>query len=171
MSEKHELGLLRHAKSAWNTDAPTDFDRPLNERGKRDAPRMGKWMAAQDWVPDTIIASPARRAKQTVKRVCRELGFPLEQISWEERIYNADVSDLLAVLRECPETSRKVLLVGHNPGLSDLLELLTGSISDGALKLLPTAALARLEVDGAWKDLGPGKGRLIGITRPKELRE
>lgn len=169
MTELRQLWLLRHAKSAWNTDAPTDFDRPLNDRGKRDAPRMGRWMARQGLVPDQVLASPARRAKQTVKRVYRELGVPIEQVVWDQRIYEADVPTLLEVLAEIPDPVRRVLLVGHNPGLSDLLEWMAGPAPEAGVKLLPTAALARLELACGWRDLASGKARLIEIVRPKSL--
>lgn len=166
-----ELWLLRHAKSAWDTDAPSDFERPLNRRGERDAPRMGRWMRRQGWIPDRVLASPARRARQTAEAVCRELGIDPGAICWEPRLYEASVSDLLAVLRSCPETARRVLVVGHNPGLEELALTLCGPLALPGKKLLPTAALLRLAVSGDWADLGPGKGRLLERVRPRDLPE
>lgn len=164
-----ELWLLRHAKSAWDTAAGSDYDRPLNARGKLDASRMGRWMVKHGLIPDHIVASPAKRACQTARRICRELGVDLDQVCWDERIYEADAEDLLVVLRECPAAALRILLVGHNPALVELLEILSGFRPMEEVKLLPTAALARLAVDGNWRDLGSGKGRLIEITRPREL--
>lgn len=167
----HQLLILRHAKSDWNTDAPTDFDRPLNKRGKKDAPRVGRWLKKQGLMPDRVISSPARRAKMTVKRVCREIGFDEQAIVWDERIYGARLITLLDVLRDTPETVKTLLLVGHNPGLEDLLQCLggdgTGVPADG--KLLPTAALAQLELPEGWQRLEPGKAHLLTIVRPKSL--
>ncbi|WP_022948309.1 SixA phosphatase family protein [Methylohalobius crimeensis] len=168
-SDELELWLLRHAKSAWNEGVASDFERPLNDRGKRDAPRMGRWMAGQHLVPDYIVASPAKRVRQTVKRVCRALNVNLDQVRWDERIYEADVRDLLAVLRECPASATRVLLVGHDPGLSELLKTLGEFEPSREVKLMPTAALARLRINGSWRDLEPGKGRLMDITRPRGL--
>lgn len=168
MTETAQLWLLRHAKSAWDT-AASDFDRPLTDRGKRDASRMGRWMAQQGLIPDQILASPAKRARQTVKRVCRELGIDLDRVCWDERIYEAEAEDLLALLRAFPLVNGKILLVGHNPGLVELLESLGKIAPVGEIKLLPTAALARLAVAGNWCDLKPGAGHLLGIMRPREL--
>ncbi len=171
MTEGWYLWLLRHAKSDWASNALTDFERPLNRRGKRDAPRIGHWMADQGWFPDRVIASPARRVRQTVKRVCRELGCDLHQVQWDRRIYEAGVLDLLAVLRECPECFRRVLLVGHNPGMEDLLAWLCDSVPSGGAKPFPTASLAFLEVHVSWENLGAGKARLLSFMRPRDLPE
>ncbi len=169
-TENNNLWLLRHAKSDWNSGVIDDFARPLNRRGKRDAPRIGRFMARQGWFPDTVIASPATRVRQTVKRVCRELVFDLQRVHWDRRLYEAEVADLLDVLRNCREKNHRVLLVGHNPGLEELLVTLCGRImpsDDG--KLLPTAALAYLEIFSPWAALEPGRARLLRIVRPRDL--
>ena len=166
-----QLLLMRHAKSAWDTDAPSDYDRPLAKRGRRDAPRMGSWLRHQGLLPDAVISSPARRAKQTAVRVCRELGVAKDAIIWDSRIYSAEVADLVAVLNDCPDKAEVVLLVGHNPGLEEMLCHLCGAgvASSASDKLLPTAALARLELEGGWKRLKAGAARLVGVMRPREL--
>lgn len=166
---ERELWLLRHAKSDWNSSVSKDFDRPLNPRGRRDAPRMGRWMARQGLIPDHVVASPARRSRETAEAICEGLGLEVGGIRWEPRLYEANVSDLLAVLRSCPEMARRVLLVGHNPGLEALLLSLCGPLSSPGKKLLPTAALARVEVTVPWTALGPGKGRLVARVRPRDL--
>jgi phosphohistidine phosphatase len=132
---------------------------------------MGGWLREQGLQPDAVISSPAKRAKQTVVRVCRELGVAKDAIIWDARIYSADVADLLTVLDDCPDEARVVLLVGHNPGLEEMLcHLCGGDVANaGSDKLLPTAALARLEIRGSWKGLKAGEARLVGMMRPREL--
>ena len=166
------LLLLRHAKSAWDTGAPTDYDRPLAGRGEQDAPVMGAWIKKQGLIPEIVVSSPALRAKQTAEAVCRSMGVKPKNIVWDERVYAASVSQLLEVLREYKKKPESLMLVGHNPGLEDLLVYLVGDTidipPDG--KLLPTAALAHLEVPDNLKKIAEGSGRLISLTRVKELR-
>jgi phosphohistidine phosphatase len=164
------LLLLRHAKSAWDTEAATDFARPLNKRGERDAPRLGRWLRQQGLIPDYVISSPAERAKQTAIKVCQELDLEEERLRWDPRLYEAPPEELLRVLADCPETARTVLLVGHNPGLELLLRYLCESAptpADG--KLLPTATLAQLIMPDDWRQLAPYCARLLAITRPASL--
>ncbi|MBK1702265.1 SixA phosphatase family protein [Thiococcus pfennigii] len=168
-----ELLLLRHAKSDWGVDGAKDFDRPLAKRGKADAPRVGAWLYREGLVPDHVVSSPAQRARQTATRICKAMELKARNVAWDERIYEADVARLLAVLADCPATARLVLLIGHNPGLEDLLRYLIGDEleepDDG--KLLPTAAVARIEMPKAWDGLERGCGQLIALTRPKALRD
>ena len=166
------LLILRHAKSAWDTDAASDFDRPLASRGERDAPTMGQWLKKQGLVPDIVVSSPALRAKQTSEAACAKLGIKQKEINWDNRVYAAAGSELLAVLKDYKKNPKTIMLVGHNPGLEDLLIYLAGSKvevpPDG--KLLPTAAAAYLEMPDNWKDLKEGSGRLISVTRVKEIK-
>jgi phosphohistidine phosphatase len=166
-----ELLLLRHAKSDWGSVGVADFDRPLAKRGKTEAPKVGQWLRRQGLTPDHAVSSPAKRARQTLKRVCEAMGFDLERVQWEPAVYEAEVEDLLRVLAACPVSCRRVLLVGHNPGFEHLLAFLWGDATstpaDG--KLLPTAALARLELPDDWSALGYGAGRLLSLTRPAEM--
>jgi phosphohistidine phosphatase len=165
-----ELLLLRHAKSDWDAKSPSDFDRPLAKRGKKDAPRVGEWLYREGLVPDLVVSSPAERARQTAVKVCKSMDFKKKKIAWDEEIYDADVPALLAVLARCPEQAATVLLIGHNPGLEELLRYLAGdeveSPSDG--KLLPTATLARLEMPNDWSNLEPGCAQLVNICRPRK---
>jgi phosphohistidine phosphatase len=165
-----ELLLLRHAKSEWDGSFDSDFLRPLAKRGKKDAPRVGEWLYREGLVPDFIISSPAERAKQTVLKVCKSLDFKKKQIVWDEDIYEGGLPSLLQILSRCPPTASTVLLVGHNPGLEELLSYLAGDeISlpeDG--KLLPTAALARLEMPDDWQALTKGCAQLVSVTRPRK---
>jgi phosphohistidine phosphatase len=165
-----ELLILRHAKSAWDTPAETDYDRPLNGRGKRDAPRVGGWLRDQGLHPDHVVASPARRARQTARRACKVLDFDRDAIDWQPDVYLADVPTLLDVLAGCPATARRVLLIGHNPGLEELLAFLVAPLApppDG--KRLPTATVARLDLPDDWTRLGRGCGTLLAWMRPRDL--
>ncbi len=165
------LLLLRHAKSAWDTGADTDFDRPLANRGERDAPVIGKWLKKQGLIPDIVSSSPALRAKQTCEAACQQLGIKQKAINWDERIYAASVSELLQVLKGYKKKPTTVMLVGHNPGLEDLLQYLAGDNiqlpPDG--KLLPTAAVAYVKLPVDWKDLTEGAGQPVSITRVKDI--
>jgi phosphohistidine phosphatase len=162
--------LLRHGKSDWSEQVE-DFARPLKDRGKRGAQRMGVWLQQQELVPDLIISSPAERAITTAEKAAKAMGLDARAIAQDRRIYAARVEDLLQVLADVPDRPTRVMLVGHNPGLEDLLEYLEGrSIplpSDG--KLLPTATLAVIELPDSWSELKSGAGQLIGITRASSM--
>lgn len=166
-----QLLVLRHAKSAWDTGASTDFDRPLAKRGRKDAPRMGEWLRETGLVPDYVVSSPATRARQTTTMACQAFGFANSRVVWDARIYEGNLEALLDVLADCPATAPTTLLVGHNPGLETLLRWLGGSAlrtpPDG--KLLPTAAVARVEMPESWSALGPDAGKVVSIMRPKQL--
>ena len=110
-----ELLILRHAKSAWDTDAPSDFERPLAKRGRKAAPRVGRWLSEQGLAPDYVVSSPAERARQTVIAVCGELGIDANRIRWDRRIYGGWTQTLIEVLRESPAEALRVLIAGHNP--------------------------------------------------------
>jgi phosphohistidine phosphatase len=166
-----ELLLLRHAKSAWDTDAPSDFERPLAKRGRRDAPRMGAWIRDRGLLPDHVVSSSAKRAVETVQLALAEMGVAEAVVAWSDDVYDADASILLDVLADCPRDRRRVLLVGHNPALEDLLEHLAGSIdAPPGGKLFPTAAVARLSVPEDWSRLPGGCAELLELVRPRALR-
>jgi phosphohistidine phosphatase len=167
----NQLWILRHAKSAWDTQADTDFERPLAKRGIKDAPRMGKWMHEHKMIPDFIISSPAERARQTTLAICAKLGIKPKHIQWDERVYEAGVETLLSVLADCPKQAEKVLLVGHNPGLEELVEFLCEKMPRRTTsgKLLTTGALAQVELNNKWKNLTAGSASLVEIIRPKEI--
>jgi phosphohistidine phosphatase len=166
-----ELLILRHAKSAWDTDAATDFERPLAKRGRKAAPRVGHFLLQQGLVPDFVVSSPATRARQTVIAVSGQMAISPEQIRWDDRIYGGGNASLVAVLRDCPIGARRVLIAGHNPGLETLLQYLCHHVvpipADG--KLLPTATVAHLLIESKWSDLDSGAARLLSITRARSL--
>jgi phosphohistidine phosphatase len=165
-----ELMLLRHGKSDWSLQLD-DFDRPLKDRGKRGAQRMGVWLQQQELVPDLVLSSPAERAIVTAQKAVKAMGCDARRIVQDRRIYAARVEDLLQVLAEQPPEAQRVMLVGHNPGLEYLTEFLADKPiplpSDG--KLLPTATLAIVELPESWQALKAGVGQLVSITRASSL--
>lgn len=164
------LLILRHGKSDWSRGV-LDFERPLKERGKRNAERIGIWMAEQSKVPDCVLSSPAVRALSTAISACRAMGQTEDLIYEDPRIYAASPGGLLEVLKGVPAHCQRVMLVGHNPGLEILLEYLTGgdieTPEDG--KLLPTASLAELEMPDDWRGLEEGCATLREYVRPRTL--
>ena len=166
-----ELLILRHAKSDWSFNAGTDFDRPLAKRGKNDAPRIGAWMYREGLIPDFVVCSPAERARQTVLKVCKMLELKKKTIVWDKDAYEASLADLLGILSRCPQDASTVLLVGHNPGLEELVGFLAGDDVDEPEddKVLPTASLVRLEMPTDWRALEAGCAQLISLTRPRDL--
>ena len=168
--ERRELLILRHGKSAWDTDAPTDFDRPLSLRGIRASKRMGRYIAETGLAPDAVVCSNATRAVQTIHGVARAARFTLEAVRFEGAIYEAGLPALLDVLGGCDPRVHRTMIVGHNPGLEYLLDHLAGGVpATGGGKLLPTAALARFELPGDWRRIERGQGRLLGLTRVRDL--
>ena len=167
---RRELLILRHAKSAWDSDAPADFDRPLALRGIRASKRMGRYLAETGLAPDAIICSTATRAIQTLHGVARAAHLSLEGVRFEGAIYEASLSTLLDVLGASAPDVHRTMIVGHNPGLEYLLDHLAGGIPiPGDGKLMPTAALARLHLPGDWRQLERGQGELVGLTRVRDL--
>jgi phosphohistidine phosphatase len=166
-----ELWLLRHGKSDRNL-AMDDFDRPLKKRGKRAAQRIGAWLHQQRLIPDWIASSPAKRAITTAKIVQKAIAVEGLGIMQDKRLYQEGFERLKTVLAECPMEARRVLLVGHNPELEDLLINLAGAANlPDTDKLLPTAALARLIMPDDWSHLDAGCATLLSITSAKSLPE
>ncbi|MEW8265593.1 MAG: histidine phosphatase family protein [Candidatus Thiodiazotropha sp.] len=165
-----ELMLLRHGKSDWSQQVE-DFKRPLKDRGKRGAQRMGVWLLQQRLQPDYVISSPAERAIVTAQKTIKAMGGDAQAIKEERRVYAANVEELLQVLGEVPADRSRVMLVGHNPGLELLAEFLEGERiplpSDG--KLIPTATLVLIEMPDDWSDLKAGDGKLLSIVRPSSM--
>jgi phosphohistidine phosphatase len=158
-----ELWLLRHAK-AKRGEHSEDFDRALKKCGKHDAQKLGEWLKQQQLIPDLIISSPAKRASSTANEVLKTLDADLN-ITEDNRLYAQGFEQLKNVLAECPAEAQRVLLVGHNPELEDLLIHLVGltAIADRN-KLLPTSALARLDMPDDWTQLSVESAQLIAIT-------
>jgi phosphohistidine phosphatase len=158
------LLLLRHAKSSWKNSELRDFDRPLNKRGLKAAPLVGNFIRERKLKPDLIISSPAVRARMTAALAIE--GGELEgELRYDERIYEADVEALLKVVSQVDEAAETVLLVGHNPGLQELLRFLTGEEQE-----FPTAALASVSFKlDKWSAVEQKSGRLKWLVTPKSL--
>ncbi len=158
--------LLRHAKSGWKDAEMRDFDRPLTGRGRQDSSVIGRFIRKHSIKPDTIISSPAERARETIEIVAKTAKLQ-GQVRYDERIYDAHAGNLLEVISQISEQFASALMIGHNPGFSDLVRHLTGEESP-----MPTAALAQVALDiEQWNELRPGCGELKRMTKPKELAE
>lgn len=159
------LLLLRHAKSSWKDPDLEDHDRPLNKRGKRDAPRMGQLLRDENLLPDLIVSSSAKRCRRTAELAAEEAGYRGEtRITGE--IYEAGGERLLATVAGFPNEYARILLVAHNPGMEELLEKLTGNY-----RPLSTAALAWLEIPVEnWREFKTSSGaELKHLWQPREL--
>jgi phosphohistidine phosphatase len=164
------LTLLRHAKSDWDDPALRDFDRPLNAKGARAAVTMGRHMRALGLAFDHVLASPAARVEQTLAQVSGGYGAMLKP-EWDRRIYLAPASTLLELIQALPEDVEHALLVGHNPGLEELVLLLVpeSPLRDEVEIKFPTATLAEIGIAGAWADTEEGSGTLLRFVRPRDL--
>jgi phosphohistidine phosphatase len=157
------LYLLRHAKSSWKEPGLRDFDRPLNGRGREEAPLVGRFLRKRKLRADLILSSPAARARQTAALVKEAAGLSAKLL-YDERIYEADAARLLEVVTRAGESAGALLLVGHNPGMEELLLLLTGEV-----RQMPTARLACVALEvGEWTEVRVGAGRLEWLVQPEE---
>ncbi len=166
------LYLFRHAKSAWDDPSLADVDRPLAPRGERAAPAMATYMSTQGLQPDLVLCSAARRTRDTWALMAGTLGQP--RTTYLEEIYEAEAPALAAAIRRAPADARRLMLIGHNPGLQDLSLSLIGSGDRAGRKALaekfPTAALAVIDFDiETWRDLAPATGGLTLFMIPKCL--
>ena len=159
------LLILRHAKSSWKHAGLADHDRPLNTRGLRDAPRMGRLLREEGLLPDLVVSSTAVRALATADLAAGEAGYG-GAVMQDRRLYLAAPAALAGVLAEAGGGASRLLVVGHNPGLEELLAGLTGRAEP-----LPTAALAEVRLElAAWSALSADtRGRLVNLWRPREL--
>lgn len=159
------LLIMRHAKSSWSNTYLSDHERPLNERGQADAPRMGELLKKRNLVPDLIISSTAKRAKQTAEGVIATSGYE-NHLELTRDFFHAAPEAYIEKLREVDNHYQTVMVVGHNPGVSDLLQLLTDDY-----EVLTTGNIAHINFEIAnWADLDDdSSGRLIDLWRPKEL--
>lgn len=177
-----QLVLLRHAKSAWPDNIP-DHDRPLARRGRRDAPAAGRWLRQAGYVPDYVLCSTARRARETWQLAQRELGVRPPAV-FDPGVYDASARSLLDLVRQLPRAARTVVVVGHDPALPELaLELLAENGAPGRQAVaptpatpldrmrakFPTAAIAVLELRGPWSELALGRARLASFTTPRNM--
>jgi phosphohistidine phosphatase len=166
--------LLRHAKSSWDDSSLSDHDRPLNERGRTAAPRIGSYMSDAGYLPDLVLCSTATRTRQTLEAVLAELGGAEPAIEFREDLYLGGSMGMLDLVASVPDLAQSLLLVGHNPGTGMLADLLAGEGEPRMIQLMrnkyPTAGLAIIELSvNRWKDTTSGCGTLKEFVRPRDL--
>jgi phosphohistidine phosphatase len=161
------LHLFRHAKSSWGNPGLSDFERPLNKRGLENAPRMGKIYGKQYEMPDLIVTSPARRALETAELIADKVGYSIDRIVQENKIYSAGINDLVKVIRKVDNDNTTVLLFGHNPGITELANYLTGSHIDN----MPTCSFVGIKFKfNKWKKITEDSGEFLFFDYPKNHR-
>ena len=164
------ISIWRHAKAERPEKYASDFERPLTERGHKDAVRIGEILAHLTPAVDLIVGSPSSRTAQTVQALVKLLDNTLDPL-WNESIYLATADTLLALLKGLPEDAQHVVVVGHNPGLEELASGLCGSTPEDAFVRMPTAALAHVEIDVPhWSMVRWGGGQLKLLVTPKVLK-
>ncbi|MFN3839302.1 MAG: SixA phosphatase family protein [Cyclobacteriaceae bacterium] len=158
------LYIIRHAKSSWDNPGQSDFERPLNDRGRKDAPRMGKRLKERGIKPNLLLSSPAKRALATARRISGEIGFDKEKIKTEKRLYHADSETILEIIQNLNNKYDTVMLFGHNPGLTDFVN----EIMHANLPNLPTCGVvaARFITD-SWLEADAGTCELLFVDSPK----
>lgn len=164
------LILTRHAKSDWNDPDQDDFDRPLNGRGRKSAPAIGRWLAEKGYLPDVVLVSGARRSVETWERMAGSLPETAEMRS-APALYHAEPKVILGVLRT--QTEPTVMLIGHNPGIALFASALADRAHDHPkFAQYPTGATTIFEVQGEhWSDIQPGSGRIVDFVVPRDLLE
>lgn len=159
------LIIIRHAKSSWDNMALSDFDRPLNGRGKRDAPAMGDFMKKMGVIPELMISSPAKRAKTTAFEIAGKLGIKKDDIVLDENMYHATTSEILHVISGVDDSIGVLVIVGHNPGLTYLANTKTGAYIDN----IPTTGIVGINFDvDSWQDVEDVQGIMAFFEYPKK---
>jgi phosphohistidine phosphatase len=158
------LFLIRHAKSSWDDAALPDEDRPLNARGKRDAPKVGKRLAKRDVKADLILSSPAGRALTTAQIIAKKLDYKLQNMVVDDRLYGGEADDLLNVIHKLGDKLKCVMLFGHNPELTELAHRLSSDITQS-----PTCAVAEFRFDAkSWSSIGKAKPKKVALYHPRQ---
>lgn len=159
-----KLFIVRHAKSSWDDPDLDDFDRPLNKRGKRNAPEIGKRLAVRGVSPDLIITSPAKRAAATARRIAEAIAYPKNKIIKDDSFYHGSIQDVIRVVQKLDDQINSLMIFGHNPGLTDLANYLSGA----DIYNIPTCGVVEIDFDfNLWKMLGSKKGKLVKFDFPK----
>ena len=158
------LTMIRHAKSSWADPGQADIDRPLNRRGKHDAPIMGRILSEKGIVPDIIVCSPAKRARMTATRIAAALEYPRKAIRENRQIYDADLVELAYVVRALDNAFGHVCLIGHNPSFEDFGR----SLAETPVVRMPTCAVLHLEKEiDEWQHACDGVWRVVEFLYPK----
>jgi phosphohistidine phosphatase len=165
LNDLKRLYLIRHAKSSWSNLMISDFDRPLNKRGKREAPLMAQKLAQKGICPDALISSPAKRARDTAEIVARSVKFSVKRIHFVDSVYTSETVDLLRVLQKTDNMIETAFLVGHNYAITDLAVMLTGEY----IPKIPTSGVVAMELSiEKWSEVGPGKGAMLFFDYPEK---
>jgi phosphohistidine phosphatase len=160
------LYLVRHAKSSWKNPGLADSQRPLNKRGKRDAPLMGKTLMDRKEIPELLISSPAKRALSTAKQFAKEFNYPKEKINISDTLYMASSADFYNVIEKHDNSLKSIMLFSHNPGITDF----ANSISGSDIENIPTSGTVIIDFDtNSWKEIKKTKGDIIFFISPKML--
>lgn len=160
------LYLIRHAKSSWDNPGQDDVDRPLNDRGKRDAPRMGKRLKEKEIYPQVIFCSHAKRAKSTARKIAKVIGYKKENIIINKHLYHASEDVLMSAVQNIDNDVKVAFLVGHNPGLTDFINSIRND--EFVLDNLPTCGVVAFTFEtNNWKDVNWGKGEQLFYDFPK----
>lgn len=160
------LILMRHAKSSWTSEAATDHERPLNARGRRDAPRIAQRLVELGWVPDHVLSSDSARTQETWARMADTMVPAPSTIEFTRRLYHAGVDEFLAAVRHVPHEASCLLTLGHNPGWEEVAEWLCGE----PLRLTTANAVLLRHEAAEWSQtLAPDAWSFVDILRPREL--
>ena len=162
------LYIIRHAKSSWGDSGLDDFDRPLNERGEKDAPRMGKRLKEKEVTADLMISSTAKRALKTCKAVAAILEYPEEKIKEEKKLYHADEEQILSILKNIKDPNEVVIIFGHNPGFTEFANNL---LNENIMNIPTTGVVAGKLNIHSWKDIKFGCGELLFFDFPKNKND
>lgn len=158
------LYVIRHAKSSWDDPTLSDFDRPLNKRGKKDAPVIGKRLKHRNVTPDLLLSSPAERALTTCHEIAVEIGYAKSKIKTDKKLYHAEDIEILRIIQSLDHTYSCVWIFGHNPGLTDFVNLLANADIDN----VPTCGVVACSLSiQSWDEAGKGKGSVIFFDYPK----
>jgi phosphohistidine phosphatase len=158
------LYLVRHAKSSWKQPELSDFERPLNKRGKNDAPLMGKILSDKGVNPALIVSSPAKRASTTAEKIAYEINYPKGKIVFDENIYEASGRSLMEIISRTEEKFNSLMMFGHNPGLTVLQNNLSGHFVDN----IPTSGVVALQFNSKWSEIRLNSGKFLFFEYPKK---
>ncbi len=159
------LYLVRHAKSSWDTPGLSDLERPLNKRGKQDAPMMGKLLKNLGEIPDLIITSPAKRANSTAKRIATEIDYNEKVIIINDLLYMADIENFIEVIKDVNEKFKKIMIFSHNYGITDFANY----ISTSDIENIPTCGVVKIDFKfDSWNKIKKEKGKLVFFEYPKK---
>ena len=165
-NRKRTITLIRHAKSSWNNPSLSDFDRPLNKRGEGDAPRVGEVLQEAGVLFDKVLCSDARRARQTLSLLKQKLDIDEAIIEYRQNMYGASSHHLQCCVAEQPDAISSIALIGHNPGMEELVY----DLAEEPVGHMSTCNVVQLVFDcESWEKLNSSRGKLIFVIRPREL--